>query len=121
MKTQPLSADDQLLARLQAPPDLDDGLESLLYWRGRRERLSWYRRRARREAAQMTAVWERRVRAALLHQRAVPFAMRLEGARLIATGVMTRWRRSWVRLAVATLVVLTLAPVLALDLVLKAL
>jgi hypothetical protein len=121
MKTQPLSADDELLARLQAPPDLDDGLESLLYWRGRRERLSWYRRRERQEAAQMTAVWERRVRAALLHQRAVPFAMRLEGARLIAAGVIGRWRRSWVRLAVAMLVVLTLAPVLVLDLVLKAL
>jgi len=69
----------------------------------------------------MTAVWERRVRAALLHQRAVPFATRLEGVRLIATGVVMRWRRSWVRLAVAALVVLTLAPVLALDLVLKAL
>jgi hypothetical protein len=47
--------------------------------------------------------------------------MRLEGARLIATGVIGRWRRSWVRLAVAMLVVLTLAPVLVLDLVLKAL
>jgi len=69
----------------------------------------------------MTVVWERRVRAALLQQRAVPFAMRLEGARLIAAGVIRRWRRSWVRLAVAMLVVLTLAPVLVLDLVLKAL
>ena len=34
-----LYRDDELLARLQAPPDLSDGLDSLAYWQGRRERL----------------------------------------------------------------------------------
>lgn len=125
MQTRPLSYDDELLARLHAPPDLDDGLESLLYWRGRRDRLPWYRRRARREAAQMIVVWERRVRAALMHQPAVPLAVRLEGVRLIASGVAGRWFRRGFRLAGATLVVLALAPallaLLVLDLLVKTL
>lgn len=123
MQTQPLSYDDELLARLNAPPDLGDGLESLHYWRGRRERLPWYRRRARREAAEMIVVWERRVRAAIVHQPAVPLAIRLEGVRLVATGVIGRcFRRGWLRLAGATLVVLALAPALiVLDLLVKTL
>ena len=123
MQTQPLSYDDELLARLHAPPDLGDGLESLVYWRGRRNRLPWYRRRARREAAQMIVVWERRVRAAVVHQPAVPLAVRLEGVRLIATGVAGRWfRRGWLRLAGATFVVLAIAPaLLVLDLLVKTL
>ena len=70
----------------------------------------------------MIVVWERRVRAALLQQRAVPLAMRLEGARLVATGIWMRWRRSWWRLAVTTFVVLVLVPAaLVLDLLVKAL
>ena len=73
-----LSCDDELLARLQAPPDLSDGLDSLAYWRGRRERLPWYRRRAKREAARMVFVWERRVRAAMLRQRGAPLASRFQ-------------------------------------------
>jgi hypothetical protein len=44
------STDDQLLVRLLAPPDLDDGVQSLDYWRGRSRRLPWYRWGARREA-----------------------------------------------------------------------
>ena len=123
MQTQPLSPDDELLARLQAPPDLGDGLESLVYWRGRRERLPWYRRRARQEAAEMVVVWERRVRAALVHQPAVPLALRLEGVRLVASVMVGRWfRRGWFRLATVTLVVLALAPaLLVVELLTKAL
>jgi hypothetical protein len=35
--------DEQLLVRLRAPPDLDDGVQSLDYWRRRSRRLPWYR------------------------------------------------------------------------------
>ena len=45
---------------------LDDGIEALAYWRGRRARLAWHRRRARAEADAMVANWERRVRYAIL-------------------------------------------------------
>src|SRR5204863_7656809 len=47
MGTGLLSPDDELLARLQAPPDLRDGVEALAYWRGRRPPLPWDRRRAK--------------------------------------------------------------------------
>src|SRR4051794_28754214 len=83
MPTAPLSSDDALIARLQAPPDLRDGTEALAYWRDRRQRLPWYRVTARREAARMTVVWERRVRAALLRQRGLPAVARLQAARLV--------------------------------------
>src|SRR6185503_12727718 len=53
MGTGSFASDDELLARLQAPPDLCDGVESLAYWRTRLGRLPWYRRRARREASRM--------------------------------------------------------------------
>src|SRR5437588_9728605 len=74
------SADEQLLRRLMAPPDLEDGVRSLGYWRGRNRHLPWYRLRARREAVRMTARWEQRVGAALLAQRGVPAATRLSAA-----------------------------------------
>ena len=118
-----LSPDDELLVRLTAPPDIRDGIESLAYWRGRRTRLPWYRRGARREASRMVAVWEQRVRAALVRQRRVPLPTRMEAARLIATGHLQRWlRRAWVSLAAATMLALALAPaLLVLELLLKVL
>ena len=106
-----LSRDDELLARLQAPPDLCDGLDSLAYWRGRRERLPWYRRRAKREAARMVFVWERRVRAAMLRQRGAPLASRFQAARLLASGPLRRSaRRAGFAVAATTLLVLAVAP-----------
>jgi hypothetical protein len=84
------SHDEQLLAELQAPPDLRDGVESLEYWRDRAKRLSWYRIRARREARLMTERWERRVRAALFSQRGVPVGSRVSAALLLAR---IRWQR----------------------------
>ena len=71
----------------------------------------------------MTVVWERRVRTALVQQRAVPLTMRLEGVRLIATGAAGRFlRRSWFRITAATVVVLVLMPaILVSDLLLKTL
>ena len=122
-----LCTDDELLARLQAPPDLRDGVDSLAYWRQRRARLPWYRRRARREATRMALAWERRVRAAVVRQRGVPLWERFQGARLVASGPLRRWaRRSGVALGattvalLATLALLALVPaLLAVELLLK--
>jgi hypothetical protein len=113
METSLLSRDDELLAQLQAPPDLCDGLDSLAYWRGRRERLPWYRRRAKREAARMVFVWERRVRAAMLRQRGAPLASRFLAARLLVSGPLRRSAR-WAAFAVAatTLLVVAVTPAL---------
>jgi hypothetical protein len=120
VETSLLSRDDELLARLQAPPDLGDGLDSLAYWRGRRERLPWYRRRAKREAARMVFVWERRVRAAMLRQRGAPLASRFLAARLLASGPFRRFAR-WAGFAVAatTLLVLTMPALLVVGVLLK--
>jgi hypothetical protein len=121
MQTSLLSADDELLARVQAPPDLGDGVESLAYWRARRQRLPWYRRRARREAARMVVVWERRVRVALLRQRGAPLGARFRATRLIVGGKLRRSvRRGGFALAATTLVLLVLAPALLVtDLLIK--
>jgi hypothetical protein len=83
--------DEHLLRRLQAPPNLSDGVESLAYWRGRRRRLSWYRWRARREAERMTAVWEQRVGAALLSQPGVSLATRVSAGLLLGRARLQRW------------------------------
>jgi hypothetical protein len=113
METASLSRDDELLAQLQAPPDLCDGVESLAYWRGRRSRLPWYRRRAKREAARMILVWERRVGAALLQQRGAPLGARFEAARLVAGGQLRRWAvRGGFGVAATAVVLLVLTPAL---------
>ena len=113
VETSLLSRDDELLARLQAPPDLCDGLDSLAYWHGRRVRLPWYRRRAKREAARMVFVWERRVRAAMLRQRGAPLASRFLAARLLASGPLRRSaRRAGFAVAATMLLVLAMAPAL---------
>jgi hypothetical protein len=117
MHTGFLSYDDELLGRLQAPPSLCDGLESLGYWRGRRARLPWYRARARREASQMILVWERRVLAAVVADRGTPLWERVRAARLAATGPLRRFaRRATFVLAAATFALLTFA-VLAFELI----
>ena len=117
MGTGSVASDDELLERLQAPPDLCDGVESLGYWRTRLTRLPWYRRRARREAAGMTIVWERRVLAALLAERGTPLRARVGAARLVAAGPVRRWaRRGAYVLGVATFVVLA-AGLLTLELI----
>ena len=119
MGTGSFASDDELLERLQAPPDLCDGVESLAYWRTRLTRLPWYRRRARREAARMTMVWERRVLAALLAERGAPLRARVGAARLAVAGPLRRWaRRAAYVLGAATLVVLT-AGLLTLELLIR--
>lgn len=97
--------DEQLIARLLAPPDLGEGIESLRYWRERRKRLPWYRVAARREAAQMAMRWERRVGAALLAQRGVPFAARVSAGLLVVHGRARRWIRRATIALTATLVI----------------
>jgi hypothetical protein len=72
---------------------LQDAVESLAYWRSRRARLPWYRRSARREAAQMMLRWERRVRAAVVRQTDAPPAARIAAARLVACTYLARWGR----------------------------
>jgi|SRR5436305_1992785 len=94
MRAAPLSADQQLLSRLQAPPELRDGVESLGYWRERGRRLPRYRVLARREAARMTIRWERRVRAALVTEHGVPVPIRLSAGLLVARIRLRRWSRT---------------------------
>ena len=87
------SKDEQLLGQLLAPPDLDDGVESLNYWHRRSRRLSWWRIRARREAVRMTILWEQRVGAALVSQRWTPLEVRSSAAVLVARTRVARWTR----------------------------
>jgi Dodecin len=114
MRTATLSTDHQLVARLKAPPDLSDGVESLGYWRERRRRLPWYRIGARREAARMTVRWEHRVRAALLTQPGASFALRLSAGMLVARTGLRRWaRRAGLALTAAVAVAVVAAPAVA--------
>jgi hypothetical protein len=107
------SADEQLLGRLLAPPDLDDGVESLDYWHRRCRNLSWWRIRARREAVRMTIRWEQRVGAALVSQRWTPLELRTSAGLLVARTRLARWTR---RVGMATLaVVMTVVVVSAVQ------
>ncbi len=47
-----------------APPPLEDARRSLEYWERRHKALPFHHRRARREASEMAARWDERVRAA---------------------------------------------------------
>src|SRR5947209_14358357 len=109
MRTGSRFADEQLLGGLVAPPDLDDGVEALGYWRARSQRLPWYRMSARREAARMTIRWEQRVGAALLAQRGAPLASLLPAGLLLARTRLGRWTR---RARVALAATVTVAAVL---------
>jgi hypothetical protein len=104
------SRDEQLLGRLLAPPDLDDGVESLDYWHRRCRRLSWWRIRARREAVQMTIRWEQRVGAALVSQHRMPLELRSSAAVLVARTRLARWTR---RAGIAVLAMLMTVVVFA--------
>src|SRR5436309_12638889 len=102
-------ADEQLLRRLLAPPDLNDGVEALGYWRARSRRLPWYRISARREASRMAVCWEKRVGAALVAQSGAPVASRLSAGLLVARARLVRWTR---RARVAVVATVTVAAVL---------
>jgi hypothetical protein len=102
-------ADEQLQRCLLAPPDLDDGVEALGYWRARSRRLPWYRISERREAARMTVRWEQLVGAALVAQRGAPLASLLSAGLLIARTRLGRWTR---RARVALVATVTVAAAL---------
>jgi len=104
------STDEQLLGRLLAPPDLDDGLESLGYWHRRSRTLSWWRIRARREAVRMTIRWEQRVGAALVSQHWTPLDVRTSAAVLVARTRLARWSR---RVGIAVLAMVMTIVVIA--------
>ena len=95
--------DDQLVRRLLAPPELDDGVESLDYWHRRGRRLPWYRIRARREALRMTTLWEQRVGAAALSQRHASLEARVSAGALVARTRFGRWTRRATFAVLATL------------------
>ena len=102
--------DDHLVRRLLAPPDLDDGVESLDYWHRRGRRLPWYRFAARREAVRMTTLWERRVGTAALSQAHASLEARLSAGSLVARTRFGRWTR---RMRFAVMATLTTAFVIA--------
>ena len=103
------STDEQLLGRLLAPPDLNDGVESLDYWSRRSRRLPWYRIRARREALRMTVRWEQRVRATLVARHRAPLEARVFAGALVVRTRLARWTRR-----ARTAVLATMAGVLVL-------
>ncbi|MBV9414142.1 MAG: hypothetical protein JO363_04110 [Solirubrobacterales bacterium] len=104
------STDEQLLRRLLAPPDLNDGVESLDYWHRRSRALSWWRIRARREAVRMTVRWEQRIAAVLVSQHRMSLDARTSAAVLVARTRMARWTR---RAGIAVLATVTTIVVLA--------
>jgi hypothetical protein len=85
--------DDRLLAHLQAPPDLSEGIRSLTYWHERRQRLSWYRLGARREAVRMIIRWEQRVQDAMFSQAGAPITVRAAAGLLVTRTRLWRWSR----------------------------
>ena len=103
------ATDEQLVGRLLAPPDLDDGVESLDYWRRRHQQLAWYRLRARREATRMMVRWEQRVGAAIVSQRREPLEARVSAGVLVARTRLSRWTR---RAGIAVLAAVTTVIVL---------
>lgn len=105
------TADDRLLADLQAPPELSEGIRSLTYWHERRQRLSWYRVRARREAMRMIIRWEQRVQDAMLSQSGAPIAVRAGAGLLVMRTRLGRWtRRMLVAVTALVAVLVMIAP-----------
>ena len=103
------STDEELLGRLLAPPDLDDGVDSLDYWQRRRQQLPWYRIRARREATRMIVRWEQRVGAAILSPQRGSLEKRFSAGVLVAHTRLARWIR---RVGIAVLATVTTVLVL---------
>ncbi len=121
MRIAPFSNDHRLLADLQAPPDLRDGVESLDYWRARRRQLPWYELRARREATEMIVRWEQRVRAALIQERGTPVGIRVSAGLLVAQTTLRRWTGRAAIALIVTVAIVTALTVAAAILVLQAL
>jgi hypothetical protein len=84
-----LDPDLTLVETMLAPPPLEEARRSLEYWQRRRQALPLYRRRARREASEMAARWQERVRAA----ERVRFESTLIGRILAALGLSSVFAR----------------------------
>jgi len=78
-----------LVETMLAPPPLEDAQRSLAYWRERQRRLPVYQRGARREAREMAARWEGRVRQAEL----IRFEATVAGRILRVVGLSGLYRR----------------------------
>jgi hypothetical protein len=78
-----------LVEQMLAPPHLDEARSSLEYWQRRRRNLPIYRRAARREAREMAARCEERVRAA----EQARFESSPVGRLLSALGISSVWLR----------------------------
>ena len=78
-----------LVEVMSAPPPLDDARRSLEYWERRHQALPLYQRRARREAREMAARWDERVRAA----EQARFESSLLGRILTAVGLSAAFTR----------------------------
>ena len=78
-----------LVESMLAPPPLEDARSSLAYWQERRRRLPVYQRNARREAREMAARWEGRVREAEL----LRFESTVAGRILRAVGLSSLYGR----------------------------
>jgi hypothetical protein len=78
-----------LVESMLAPPPLDEARSSLEYWQRRRRSLPLYRRAARREAREMEARCEERVRAA----EQARFESSPVGSLLTALGISSLWMR----------------------------
>lgn len=77
--------------------EVDDAVAALEFWRARRDKLPWHRRADRREADQMVAAWERRLRHAVLRDPQLTVAERVEAGVLVVRTrgaiVKRRWKR----------------------------
>jgi hypothetical protein len=72
-----------LVEAMLAPPALEDARSSLEYWEERQRALPLYKRGARREAREMAARWQERVRAA----ERIRFEATVAGRILAAVGL----------------------------------
>ena len=91
-----------LVEVMSAPPPLADARNSLEYWERRHKALPLYQRRARREAREMAARWDERVRAAELIRFESSFAGRLVARLGLSSAFVHRVRLTkWGVLAVA--------------------
>ena len=66
LRLSPGDPDAELLRELTSPPPAAEAREAVRYWSGREAALPWHRRAARREAREMTRVWQERLRRAEL-------------------------------------------------------
>lgn len=105
--------DDDRILREMLSPNLHESLDALGYWLGRRTRLPFYRRAARREAERMITFWQAR---AIADAPRSPFALlvsRREVVRVTRLAASYHAQRFLSRLA--TLGLVAVAAVAALE------